>query len=1498
MLLIGVFALVLMLANPASAEPISVSILTALAITATPGAIAVTTAIVSTIISMALSYVASALLKPAGRSGGSAGMPDTSLNSKASVRQPTAPLQVVYGKTKVGGVFADMWVSDATNQLLCGALIIAGHEITGIDELWLGDENTILDANGYITGGRYAGNGTFLQYFGTDNQTACQMLIDNSNGRWTSNHRLRGLAYLAFQLYWDNTTGNGNPASGTFVVEHRGAKLWQGALPNMTAVIRGRKIYDPRTGQTAYSNNSALVVADYLCDKTFGLGVDYATGIDENALISAANACDELVTLDAGGTEKRYTTDGFFKVDGSPDAILGRLLGAMHGQAIYDGERWVIKAGIWEEPDAIVLTDDDMRAASSLQTLTSTRDIANGVKGTYVGAETKWQPADFPSIKSATFTTDDGGVDKWRDIELPYSSTATRCQRLAKIDLLKQRYEIVETFKGKLSCWRYTAGQTVYRTSERYGWTNKAFMVGSVRVVPDQDAEGNPMVGVDLTLYETAASIYNWSTSEETPIRTPTKPTMPDLYNVTAPTGFTTTESTYTTEGGQGIKSKVLLAWTASQDALVKLGGWYELQYKLSADTAWTSLPNTTATAAEVLDVKPATYNYRLRAVNYAGNPSAWISTTLTVSGDTTPPEDVVGFASLSGVSGYTTFSWTAPVNERARNGSAEIRYATATSGATWSSATAIVIQSALNTTATVQTNIGTYLIKYKSANGIYSGNAASVAITTTAQPKVGIDIVSALPTTDLYEGRIVYLSTDDKLYRYTGSAWTTAVAAVDLSGTLAAANFPSDLRPVELVTALPTTGLTNGRVVFLTTDGKLYRYVTGTGWTAAVPAADVSGALAAANFPSDLRPVELVSTLPTSGNFAGRMAYLTTDSKLYRYNGTAWTAAVQATDISGTLNDAQIAALAASKITGQLSASQIAALEATKITGQLADSQLAAISTAKLTGQITSTQITDGAISTPKLAAGSVTANSLAANSVTASAIAANSISSTSLQSGSVTTAALAAGSVTATAIAASSISATALQSGSVTAASIAAGSIQASALAANSVTSSAIAANSISATALQSDSVTAGKIAAAAISTAALQSGVITADKLAANSVTASAVAANSISASALQSDSVTAGKIAAAAISTAALQSNVITSDKIAASAIQSTHLSSGSVTADAITAGAVTAAKVSVTNLSAISANLGTITAGTVTGATHQTASAGAVRAVMDTRTMFRCEDPSYYLRSYYRSVGWSEPNITSHIGAEAGQSYSRLLNFSGNTCLDIQSFGDNVSGTPWTTTPNACGVTSRGTNIGVAGVSESNAGVTGAGAVWDFYANGSGSNYGPFTGSHDALIEKTTDVEIGDIVVDVELIAQKSVSNAITRVEPSSAADQKGALGVVCKRMDVSENMPPAALAGDPVEGVFYPVIDPAYTGYITTHDRLLVNAVGEGLINVCGQGGDIAIGDLIVTSDTAGKGMKQSDDIVRARTVAKAREAATFATAGEVKTIACIYVSG
>jgi hypothetical protein len=76
------------------------------------------------------------------------------------------------------------------------------------------------------------------------------------------------------------------------------------------------------------------------------------------------------------------------------------------------------------------------------------------------------------------------------------------------------------------------------------------------------------------------------------------------------------------------------------------------------------------------------------------------------------------------------------------------------------------------------------------------------------------------------------------------------------------------------------------------------------------------------------------------------------------------------------------------------------------------------------------------------------------------------------------------------------------------------------------------------------------------------------------------------------------------------------------------------------------------------------------------------------------------------------------------------------------------------------------------------------------------------------------------------------------------------------------------------------------------------YKRVIFNALGEGMVNVCGENGDIEAGDYITTSNTLGKGMKQSDDVTHNYTVAKARESVTFTSPDEVKMVACIYLCG
>ena len=178
--------------------------------------------------------------------------------------------------------------------------------------------------------------------------------------------------------------------------------------------------------------------------------------------------------------------------------------------------------------------------------------------------------------------------------------------------------------------------------------------------------------------------------------------------------------------------------------------------------------------------------------------------------------------------------------------------------------------------------------------------------------------------------------------------------------------------------------------------------------------------------------------------------------------------------------------------------------------------------------------------------------------------------------------------------------------------------------------------------------------------------------------------------------------------------------------------------------------------------------------------------------------------------------------------------------------------------------------------------------------------------GPFTGFHEGMIDIADPVEIGDIVVDLSVFYRYNISNVLFQVERSTTANQGGALGIVANRLLVQSSVPGVLWIPESTytEGDLGPVVNMVLRPEFnleelqSTYKVLQVNAVGEGQINVCGENGNINAGDLIVCSSIAGKGMKQSDDIVRSISVAKARESVTFSSPTDIQQIACIYISG
>lgn len=207
--------------------------------------------------------------------------------------------------------------------------------------------------------------------------------------------------------------------------------------------------------------------------------------------------------------------------------------------------------------------------------------------------------------------------------------------------------------------------------------------------------------------------------------------------------------------------------------------------------------------------------------------------------------------------------------------------------------------------------------------------------------------------------------------------------------------------------------------------------------------------------------------------------------------------------------------------------------------------------------------------------------------------------------------------------------------------------------------------------------------------------------------------------------------------------------------------------------------------------------------------------------------------------------------------------------------------------------------------GAAFTNNSDASITSRGIVGShtgaaFFAEVGG--YAPFTGEHQSVVNKGYEIQEGQIVVDKEIVMKKDISNTLSRVEKSNTVNQKGVIGVFTRNNGhMSKIDTLAVITEHRVDDGFGNLTGPLteqYDQIKDLYDVVSINALGEGQILVCGENGNISTGDLIVTSSVEGVGMKQSDDVIKSYTVAKAREDITFEDTTTSKLVSCIYLCG
>jgi hypothetical protein len=966
-----------------------------------------------------------------------------------TTREPAGSRKIIYGKMRVGGNVVFIAHSGDDNKYLHLAVVFATHHINSYEEVWFND-NKIWTASG----GFQSDWGTYVTMdttkLGTSGQSASSLLTPIAE--WTADHKLSGIAYIAFKLEWNQD------------------KFPQG-VPNITAVVKGKRVFDPRTSVTAYSTNPALCLRDYMLDQSYGLG-ESNLNIDSTALNAAADLCDEQVSLDAGGTQDRYQCNGVIDTANQIKANIEQLLASMGGKLTYSGGKYFVDGAEYKTPTH-TFTEADVISEIQTQTKQSRRGIYNGVKGIFVSEEKNYKVLDYPAQISSSYATEDGDP-LYLDMPLPFVTNNLQAQRLAKIALLKSRQQVVITMTVNLKGLQVKVGDTIQITNDRLNYSSKVFEVIDYSLaIGDGQA-----LAVNLVCIETASAIYDWTTSDEEDFLSGGELDLYDGRTVDNVTSLTLTEIGLRGPDG-GVSSSVQLAWTAPTDAFIE---FYKIRYNKNGTTDYFEVqsrePNVLISGLDVT----SNYDFRVQAENLLGVTST--GTTLSnqaLNGDTTAPSAPTGGAATGGIQTITA-EWDNPSDIDFKHvevyvntsdsipasptalvdgeeyvvtglSGAVTRYfwlksvdfsgnksaATASFNATSVVATTTDIGAGAVTTteigddAVTVTKLANVLQStnyvagttgweittagnVEFSNGTFRGTVTvgstnltesnTINSNTTAsdvglgnvenrdaqdQAETGLEAGTTITSggitlssggvikggqTAFNTGTGFFLGYESAAYKFSigssgnyltwdGSTLTVKGSLVVGNTTLSESNTlnsnqsASDITTGTLdastitVTNLSADSITAGTLnanrinidgVTLDVDGSGQLIIANDGVGSAQIA---NGAVGLTEFASGIQPVQVVSTLPASAS-EGDMAYLTTDNKLYRYDGSAWIKAVDGADVS----------------TGTLPAASIVA------------------------NSITAGQIAAGAINTDELAANSVNADKIQVNSITANKI------------------------------------------------------------------------------------------------------------------------------------------------------------------------------------------------------------------------------------------------------------------------------------------------------------------------------------------------------------------------------------------------------------------------------------------------------------------------------------------------------------------------------
>lgn len=474
---------------------------------------------------LALGGVAEAFMGPS--------VPKSQLSRLNVSLDPTTPRKAVFGTTAMNLDLRYHEASGTDQEYIDYIIALSAHKVKAISEIWFEEKLAWTAATGVTS--TYTG---YLEVATILEGSSTNYFTVNTGSRWGSSQRLTGCAQVKIRI---KRSGNTKEAE---------SPLLSGMPSRVTIIGDGALLYDPRKDSTVAggsgthrannqatwgtytdpddTDNPALQLLWWLLgwrvngELSIGCGVP-ANRIDLPSFITAANICDETVTLATGGTQKRYRTSGTASDGDDRMAVINTFLTCMNG-TLRDSNGKLSLTVIKNDLADYVLTFDENDVLDEFE-WNQTRglnDTYSVVRGRFIdpSQNSLYQLVDYPQIEIAGGSPD--GIERVMTLDLPFVEDGRRAQRIAKQVLQRNQYKgtFSATFTAKAQgC---VVGDVVRLTFPALGWSNKLFRVISQEIRFDGQ--------VPLALIEENAAIYAWDNDDSAPV-TPNSPTVYDPLN-------------------------------------------------------------------------------------------------------------------------------------------------------------------------------------------------------------------------------------------------------------------------------------------------------------------------------------------------------------------------------------------------------------------------------------------------------------------------------------------------------------------------------------------------------------------------------------------------------------------------------------------------------------------------------------------------------------------------------------------------------------------------------------------------------------------------------------------------------------------------------------------------------------------------------------------------------------------------------------------------------